>query len=181
MGQGSSVEGGTPPVTPVTFEAFIGHQRAALVAYLRRRVSSEEDVQDIVQESLIRLMQYRERDSSSWGPLLYRIAINVLNDRLRQIRARQGIQYVRLDESAYEVISPEPGHEQRLASQQDLARLQRSLLRLPKRCRQMYLLNRIEGMTYPEIADHCGIGVKAVEKHISKALMLLRQSMATAD
>jgi RNA polymerase sigma-70 factor (ECF subfamily) len=39
-------------------------------------------------------------------------------------------------------------------------------------------LNRIEGMSYTEIAEHCGISVKAVEKHISKALRLLRERLA---
>ena len=43
---------------------------------------------------------------------------------------------------------------------------------------QIYLLNRIEGMSYTEIADHCDISVKAVEKHISKALKLLRERLA---
>jgi len=49
-----------------------------------------------------------------------------------------------------------------------------AVLRLPPRCREVYLLNRIEDMSYTEIARHCGISVKAVEKHIGKALSLLR-------
>lgn len=176
-----SVEGDKPSSAPAEFDAFVGKQRAALVGFLRRRMSLEEDVQDIAQESLIRLMRYRDRSPDSWAPLLYRIAMNVFNDRLRQARVRQDIHHVHLDDGIHEVASPEPGHEQRLASQQDLARLQRALLHLPARCRQVYLLNRIEGMTYLEVARHCGIGVKAVEKHISKALELLRRDMAAAN
>lgn len=170
-----------PPAMAAEFDTFIRQHRPTLVSYLRRRVSSEEDVQDIVQESLIRLMRYGERGADSWGPLLYRIAINVLNDRLRKVRVRQGMQYVQLDENTHEVVSPESGHVQQIIAQQELARLQQALLRLPKRCRQMYLLNRIEGMTYPEIAKHCGTGVKAVEKQISKALAQLRLSMNTVE
>ncbi|WP_426701806.1 RNA polymerase sigma factor [Rhodanobacter sp. Col0626] len=180
MGQ-QSADNGVPPVMPAGFEAFVRQQRAELVSYLRRRITSDEDVEDIVQESLIRLMRYRDRDPASWAPLLYRIAINVHNDRLRQLRVRQDIQCVHLDENIHEMASLEPGHVQRIATQQELARLQRALLRLPTRCRQMYLLHRIEGMTYPQIASHCGIGVKAVEKHISKALVLLRVTMASED
>ena len=49
-----------------------------------------------------------------------------------------------------------------------------AILQLPLRCRQVYLLNRIDGMSYPQIASHCDISVKAVEKHIGKALTMLR-------
>ena len=37
-------------------------------------------------------------------------------------------------------------------------------------------MNRIEGMSYIEIADHCGISVKAVEKHITRALAACRMA-----
>jgi len=170
-----------PSAMPAEFDAFIRQHRPTLVSYLRRRVSSEDDVQDIVQESLIRLMRYGEREPDAWGPLLYRIAINIRNDRLRRTRVRKDIQYVSLDESAHEVASPEPGHVQRINTQQELDRLRKTLLRLPERCRQIYLLNRIEGMTYPEIAAHLEIGVKAVEKQMSKALAKLRQSLNTGE
>jgi len=168
-----------PSAVTAEFDAFLRKHRPTLVSFLRRRIPSEEDVQDVVQESLIRLMRYGERDPEAWGPLLYRIAINVHNDRLRKIRVRQDVQYVSLDEDGHEVASPEPGHVQQISAQQQLDQLQKALLRLPERCRQIYLLNRIEGMTYPEIATHCGIGVKAVEKQIGKALAHLRQSMNT--
>jgi len=41
----------------------------------------------------------------------------------------------------------------------------------------VYLLNRIDGLSYSQIAQHCGISVKAVEKHIGKALSLLRSKL----
>jgi DNA-directed RNA polymerase specialized sigma24 family protein len=34
----------------------------------------------------------------------------------------------------------------------------------------VFLLSRASDMTYPEIAAHCGISVKMVEKHISRAI-----------
>jgi DNA-directed RNA polymerase specialized sigma24 family protein len=41
---------------------------------------------------------------------------------------------------------------------------------LPPKCQQVFLLSRAQRMTYPQIAVHCGISVKMVEKHISHAL-----------
>lgn len=162
---------------PNDFEAFVREQREALVRFLHRRTRSEEDAQDIAQESLVRLMRYRRHAPESWTSLLYRIAINALNDRLRRAQSHRDAQHVSLDGEFEELVSPEPSHEQRVATQQELMALQQALLGLPGRCRQIYLLNRIEGMSYTQIADHCGISVKAVEKHISKALRLLRERL----
>ena len=161
------------------FEAFVRGQREKLVRFLRRRTPLEEDAQDLAQESLIRLMRYREHAPTAWASLLYRIAINALNDRLRRARTHREAHHTPLDLDIAELALPEPSHEQWMTTLQELAVLQGVLLGLPLRCRQIYLLNRIEGMSYTEIAGHCGISVKAVEKHISKALRLLRERLAS--
>ncbi|MFC5524252.1 RNA polymerase sigma factor [Rhodanobacter ginsengisoli] len=176
-----SVEHGQPlPLLhdPSDFEAFVRIQREGLVRFLRRRTPLEEDAQDLAQESLARLIRYRGHAPTAWASLLYRIAINALNDRLRRAHTHREARHTTLDSDLAELASSEPSHEQRIATQQELAVLQHVLLGLPLRCRQIYLLNRIEGMSYTEIADHCGISVKAVEKHISKALKLLRARLA---
>ena len=163
---------------PPDFDAFVRGQREGLVRFLRRRTPLEEDAQDLAQESLVRLMRYRGHAPTAWAALLYRIAHNALNDRRRRAHSHREAQHSALDAEVAELASPEPSHEQRMATQQELAVLQGVLLGLPLRCRQIYLLNRIEGMSYTEIAGHCGISVKAVEKHISKALRLLRERLA---
>lgn len=163
---------------PSDFEAFVRGQREGLVRILRRRTPLEEPAQDLAQESLARLSRYRGHAPTAWASLLYRIAIHALNDRLRRAHTHREARRTTLDTDLAELASPEPPHEQRIATQQELALLQRVLLGLPPRCRQIYLLNRIEGMSYTEVADHCGISVKAVEKRISKALKLLRERLA---
>ncbi|KRF02094.1 hypothetical protein ASG87_11465 [Frateuria sp. Soil773] len=160
------------------FERFLGEQREALVGFLRHRTASEADAQDAAQESMVRLMRYRERQPvEAWKPLLYRIAINVVHDQARRRQSRHGESHQPLDEEVCELPADEPTHEQRVAGEQELAVIRELILRLPERCRQVYLLNRIEGMSYSEIARHCGISVKAVEKHVAKALVALRKGL----
>lgn len=55
--------------------------------------------------------------------------------------------------------------------------LRQALFTLPYRCREVYLLNRINGMSYAQIARHCGISAKTVEKHIACALRGLRKEL----
>ena len=160
------------------FDGFVRSQRDGLVRFLQRRTRSADDAEDLAQESFTRLMRYRGHAPDSWAGLLYRIAVNALHDRGRRSVSRFDAQHVSLDDAAGELPNEEPSHEQRTATEQELVALQRALLRLPDRCREVYLLNRIEGMSYTEIAEHCGISVKAVEKHVSRALRLLRERLA---
>lgn len=158
------------------FERFLRERRQPLLRFLLRMKVNEPDAQDIVQESLSRLLRYRESEpAQAWQALLYRIAINILRDRARQARGEgtRMTQDVSI-EVALDVVSTDASPEQHASDRQALARLKAAILELPPRCRQAYLLNRIEGMTYPEIARRNGTSLKAVEKHISRALRLLR-------
>ncbi|HEY5805261.1 MAG TPA: sigma-70 family RNA polymerase sigma factor [Lysobacter sp.] len=155
------------------FDQFLREHQAALIAFLARR-AGDEDAKDIAQEAMVRLMRYRSQPADQLRPLMYRIALNVLNDRGRRDSTRQASAHVSLDQDFLGLASSEPSHDQRIAYEQELALVRAAILQLPERCRQVYLLNRIDGMSYSQIASHCGISVKAVEKHIGKALGLLR-------
>ena len=51
-----------------------------------------------------------------------------------------------------------------------LARLERALLQLPRRTREIFLGHRIDGYSYAKIADMTGLSVKQVTRHMAKAL-----------
>lgn len=52
--------------------------------------------------------------------------------------------------------------------------LHKAIGQLPDKCREAFLLSRYEGLSYKEIAQQLDISVNTVEKHIGKALRLLR-------
>ena len=182
--QGRPVARMTPPCADAAggdgFEAFLQAQRPVLVGYLCRRVQ-EEDAKDIAQEAFVRMLRYRAYPRDQLKALMYRVATNVLLDRARRDRSRGAPMHVSLDADHDAMASDEPAHEERVASQQALVLVRAAILQLPERCREVYLLNRIEGMSYTEIARHCGISVKAVEKHIGRALRDLRERLAQQE
>lgn len=53
--------------------------------------------------------------------------------------------------------------------------LQNAISGLPEKNRVVFLMNRIDKLTYREIADQLGLSVKAVEKRMTKALQKLRE------
>jgi RNA polymerase sigma-70 factor (ECF subfamily) len=59
------------------------------------------------------------------------------------------------------------------------SRLQEVINSLPEGGREVFLMNRLEDLTYNEIAARLGLSVKAVEKRMSKVLKILRDQLGT--
>ena len=49
---------------------------------------------------------------------------------------------------------------------------------LPEKCREVFEMNRFDGLKYSEIAVELGISVKTVENQMSKALKILREKLS---
>lgn len=57
-----------------------------------------------------------------------------------------------------------------------MRRVGEALGRLKPKTRDIFLMHRIDGLTYEEIASHMGMSVKGVEKQIAKALRAVRRA-----
>lgn len=163
---------------PQCFEAFFTENRRALSSYLRRRMSSDTDVQEVVQESYARILSYGygcSRPPQVWKALLYRIAINLVHSRGRMDKSHNKAGHTCVDD--IELASEEPSQERVVAGQQELQIVRQTILQMTPKCRKVFLLSRTHRKTYPEIAEICGISVKMVEKYISQALAALRREL----
>jgi RNA polymerase sigma-70 factor (ECF subfamily) len=171
-------EPGDAGAEPVTFEVFFTDHRRALSSYLRRRMASEADVQEVVQESYARILSYGygcSRPPPVWKALLYRIATNLAYSHGRMDRARNRAGHVPLED--VDLVSEAPCQERTVLAQQELQIVRRVILELSPKCRKVFLLSRTHRKTYPEIAGICGISVKMVEKYVSQALAALRREL----
>lgn len=156
------------------FEAAFRAHHASLIRFLRRRVGSDADARDIAQDAYLRLLRYREnQNADSLKALVFRIATNLVGMRARTARAHRWSSHRPLDEEL-ELPANDPSPEQCLCAEQQLDRLMEVIKRLPTKCQQVFVLSRFHDMNYSEIAVRCGISVKMVEKHITKALEICR-------
>src|SRR3546814_13544191 len=125
---------------------------------------TQEDTRDSAQESLTRLLRYRDTEpSSAWRPLLYRIARNLLNEQWRRARSHREQYNVPVD--SVELPDPAPPPDLAIQQAQQQAWLRQAMLSLPPRCPQGFVLVRIDGLRQGEVARRCGIYWKTVAKH----------------
>jgi RNA polymerase sigma factor (sigma-70 family) len=158
------------------FDTFIRVQFRGLVQFLRTRTASEQDAEDAAQESMTKLLRYRESEPpSAWKQLLYRIAVNVAHDQFRTALTHHRKEHVALD--GLDIAAAEHTPEQRAVYEQQVARLSKAILELPPKCQRVYLLKRVHDLSHMQIAERCGISVKMVEKHLATALAQLRRKV----
>jgi RNA polymerase sigma-70 factor, ECF subfamily len=150
-----------------TFVRLFADSRQALHRYIRRFVGSSETAQEIVQEAFLRT--YRERESvTTLRAFLFSTARNLAANEYRHRRTVERDTLASLDESRAdaECESLESG----LLRDERNRLVQEAINRLPPQCRAAFTLRVFHEYSYKEVADHLGISVKTVEKHISRGM-----------
>lgn len=146
--------------------------RPALIRYFMRHLGCADDAEDLAQDALVRLARSPDVDGVvNVEAFLMRIAGNLLRDRFRRDRSHHVAMHLPFDESMQDWPGEEPGGDCVYEDRKKLQSFLRALDELPPRCRQVFLLQRFEGLTYSAIAKQLGISVSAVEKHMMRALL----------
>lgn len=152
-----------------------------LQGYIRRRISSPVDAEDILQDVFLRIhtnlpgLNSRER-LAGW---IYRVTANAITDFYR-VRARAGDATERLEQEAL------AGGEARVAvdrsedeeRDRSLARYLGSLVdTLPEKYREAVRLTELEGMTQKEAAAQVGISVSGMKSRVQRGRAQLKEAV----
>ena len=142
-------------------------------AALRRRGRTEHDAEDLLQEAWLRMAGHGGSPVINPEAFLMRAALNLSIDAHRAHQGRG--EEVALDDVI--LVDMAPGAEAVLLGKERMDRLAVCVERLPERTREILLAHRVDGRSYTDIARELGISVTAVEKHVTKATMLVTSWM----
>jgi RNA polymerase sigma factor (sigma-70 family) len=132
--------------------------RPTLLAFLVNRVRCAETAQDLSQDVFVRLLRKGELDhDDNLGGYLYRIAERLALDFLRQAQRGPGLE--NLDENLH---CPKLLPDEITDLHQQCERLLDAIAALPKKVRHVFLLRKIDELSYGEIAQRLGICEKTV-------------------
>lgn len=164
------------------FDAALVDLRVDLFAYLFRQLGDRETAADLTQEAMLRMMKYRDAPGvDGHRYLLFHIARNLVFEHRRTQGRRHAAQHVSIDDVA-PLHAGQPSVESIVDARMAIERLiKRVILRLPPKCALAFALNRVHGLSYPQIAKEMKISVKAVEKHIARALVACRAEVGDRD
>jgi len=158
-----------------SFEKLFHRFYPGLCAYAESLVGKREVAEEVVQDVFYNVWKNREtlRINRSWQSYLYRSIYNNSMMHLRKMRREQPVDERNTPE--HEVVAPDPSEQMQLNEVSEL--VSRTIEDLPDRTREIFRLNRQEGLKYREIAERLSISMKTVEANMGKALKALRKSL----
>lgn len=146
-----------------------------LLRLLTRRYSHEE-ARDIVQEVFLRLAGAAERQAlTNPDSYLKGIVWNLLRDRAKSVKGRVERAHVELRPDLHAANDSDP--HQVLVARQTLARYEAAMMALKPKTREIFLLHRLDELTYGQIAERFGMSVSGVEKQMMKAIAHLDRAL----
>lgn len=181
--QNGSNEVATDEVTirlPATLDEFLAgvERRAFRMAELA--LGHREDAMDVVQDAMIKLLQYRYKPAAEWSPLFWSILRRQLTDKHRRNSVKKRIMqfFGKSDEKDEDPIENLPDQNEdplrRLTDDNSWNALGKAVRALPARQRECFLLRELQGLSVLETAAVMGCSDGSVKTHLSRAMSALR-------
>jgi RNA polymerase sigma factor (sigma-70 family) len=142
---------------------------------LLRRGRSRADADDLIQEAFLRMQEYCQKGGEVREPesflvrTVLRLAANARRDAHRELYSDQPVEELTL------ILDPAPTPDEVLAGDECLERMRDALDAVSRRTRDIFFMQRLDGLSYAQIAYQLSISVSAVEKHMASALAILAE------
>lgn len=149
-------------------EAFVKHE-TFLKRFISRFLTRPQDIEDVVQDTYLKAFNAEQKQQIQQPKaFLFRVAKNAALTELSK-KSRQVMHYVE-DYQGLEIINDEVSVEDHVLAGEKLDMFCQSALEMTPKCRRVFLMAKVYGMSHKEISAELGIGASAVEKHVARGL-----------
>lgn len=137
---------------------------------------SDQDAEDVVQESCLRALKFfdsfRGENGRAWLLTIVRRTCYswLAKNRPPQLSSEP-------NEELYEIEDPAPHPEILLARSSDLDAVRQAIEQLPAEFREVIVLREMEGLSYKEIADAVDVPIGTVMSRLARARKHLQQQL----
>lgn len=165
-----------PPVSPVSaasatkwFTEEVHVHEGSLRSYLRGAFPSVRDVDDVVQESFLRVWKARALEPvRSAKSFLFKVARHLAIDHIRHGSASPIIAVT--DIEALAVLDERARVAERAGTNEEIEMLIEAIDALPARCREIVILRKLRGLSQKEIAAQLGISEQTVQVQVVRGV-----------
>ena len=159
-------------MTKEEFKHLFDKHFDAVRSYLVYRGADTEVAADLAQDVFMKIWEKQILlDQKETLPLLYKIAKDMFISKYR--RNKLEVNYLNSIQIKVETISP----EDEIRRKELLTNYKKALAGLNDKQRMVFLMSRMEGLKYKEIAERLNLSVKAVEKRMNLALTYLKKEL----
>lgn len=154
------------------FSFFFYKYYDRLVAYIITFINDQKKAEDIVQEAFMKFWNNKKKLDPQNSPksYLYRIAYNEFIDTVNKNKREKHFLEDVWKASIHNLIE-----DKESLLEQKIKKMNEVINDLPPKCKQIILLNKMEGLKYKEIAKKLDISVKTVEAQMRIAFKKIRK------
>ena len=146
-----------------------------LVISSYRILKDENLCRDAVQEVFMDLWKNRSNLHEGITLIAY-LKRGVMNRSINIIKSRKHHMSSGAEPLMY-LVDSERDPEQQFEDAEFKSYVMKAIDKMPERCRAIFMMKRVEGMSHNEIAEQLGISKKTIENQITKALKILREEI----
>ena len=140
--------------------------RNAIRNWLLSRYGEQCDVDDILQEAVIRVFKANGKSPlKSPKSFFFAVARNLAVDHMR--KRKKLVTESLMDEEALSIFDEGESVEEIASRNHELEILTQAIQSLPERCRRVFTLSKVYGMTYKDIAREMDISFSTVSAQIA--------------
>lgn len=164
-------------ITEREFENLFKDFFNPLINFIFRYLKNYEDSREVVQLTFAKLWNNKEKlqISTSIKSYIYSTAKNTMIDYIRQnkkhfntLEVGNAMDIEDVGEEMFDIF---------------LVRsiIEKSLDKLKPKTKEIFILNKFEGLTYEEVANYLGVSKRTVEDHMAKSLSFLKEELKNND
>lgn len=160
-----------PFQTKADFEHTFKEYFEPLCNFINRYINNWEDSREIVQNTFFKIWQNREKIvvKTTTKNYLFQAVKNTMIDHVRRSK-----KIVELSDNIKEKLESSAIDSEAVDASLIKKSIIRGLSHLKPKNRKIFELNKFEGLTYKEIAEHLQISERSVEDNMARALKSLR-------
>jgi RNA polymerase sigma-70 factor (ECF subfamily) len=164
-------------------EVLYGVHRADLRRFLIARTGDATEAEDVLQELWFKASNVQTGPIDNGRAYLYRMAQNLVVDRLREKQRRMARERHWNDQATdfaaagIEPVDRSQTAEDAILAREEVATLVSAIANLPDGARKAFELHKLDGFSHAEVAERLGISKSGVEKHMAVAMKYLRRAL----
>ncbi len=179
MAESSETGSGKAKALSAVTRAFV-ENNVSIKTFLGRLLTQRQDIEDIAQEAYLRAyVAEQSRAIDRPEAYLFRSARNLALTKLTQ-KSRQMTDLIDdLDPAV--VLKGETPLEAEVEAEESLGLHCEAVAHLPEKCKQVYILRKVYGLSHKEIAERVSLSVSSVEKYMRKGVLACRAYVARRE
>ncbi len=158
----------------IAFQLLFKLYRAKLLHFAYSYVSNKEDAEEIIQDVFIKIWK-NTTIHTNFNGFIYKVTRNACLDYLRKKKLTLNIENNLLQIEAsinYRALADDAASSIMENELEDA--ILNAVEHLPEKCKNVFMMSRIEGFNHKEISKELNISTKTIENHITKALRHMR-------